>query len=321
MFASVTPGRIGRRDGDAAIGVDVGGTKVAVGLIDAASLSLLTRTTIATRRDHGGEGVLRDTDTQLKKMADEATRRGRRVVGVGLAVPEIVDLEGRITSGAVIPHWDELPVAETLGKIAPLRVEADVRAAAFAEAVLGAGRRLTYYVYLTVGTGISYSAVYKGRPVAGAHGGALNIGSSVLADLPASGSGTQHLVLERIASGHALVERYVASGGTARRAEDVLAAARHGDPLAASIVDEGARTLGNAMALLVNLLDPEALIAGGGLGSADTTFWSTAVACARCRMYSDTVRSLPILHAQLGADAGVIGAGLVGLLGGVPRKT
>ncbi|HUY45670.1 MAG TPA: ROK family protein [Streptosporangiaceae bacterium] len=293
MFAGVNAARIGRRDGDAAIGVDVGGTKVALGLIDAASLSLLTRATIPTRRDHGGADVLRDTDTQLKRMAGQAARWGRRVVGIGLA----------------------------LGKVAPLRIEADVRAAAFAEAVLGAGRHLTYYVYLTVGTGISYSAVYKGRPVAGAHGGALNIGSSVLADLPASGSGTQQLVLERIASGHALVERYVASGGTARRAEEVLAAARHGDPLAASIVDEGARTLGNAMALLVNLLDPEALIAGGGLGSADTAFWSTAVACARRRMYSDTARSLPILHAQLGADAGVIGAGLVGLLGGAPRKT
>jgi len=68
------------------------------------------------------------------------------------------------------------------------------------------------------------------------------------------------------------------------------------------------------MALLANLLDPEAMIVGGGLGSADTPYWSSAVAWARRYMYSDAARAMPIQHAELGADAGVIGAGLIGLL-------
>lgn len=313
MFAPVAASRIDRRYGRAAIGVDVGGTKTAIGLIDAATLTMVEKTEIPTGRDRGGFAVLEDINAEVKALADQAERGGRQVTGVGLAVPEIVDLSGRISSSAVIPDWATLPVADVLGSVAPVRIEADVRAAAFAESVLGAGR-WRYYLYLTVGTGISYCAVYKGRLVAGARGGALNIGSSVMADLPLDGQRRRQLVLERAASGSALVERYAAAGGMADRAEEVLEAARRGDPIATAIISDAARTLGTGMALLANLLDPEAMIIGGGLGSADTRYWSSAVAWARRYMYSDAAREMPIQHAELGADAGVIGAGLIGLL-------
>jgi glucokinase len=319
MTSRRTAAGISRHDGDAAIGVDVGGTKTAVGILDAATLSLLSSTTIPTRRSDGGKAVLEDIGAQIDVMAGCAARLGRRIRGVGLGVPEIVDPEGRITSGAVIPQWDQLAVAELLPAAVPVRVEADVRTAAFAEALLGAGQQLNYFIYLTVGTGISYSLVRDGSPVPGTRGGALNIGTSVLADIPWNARGGQReLVLEEIASGPALVRTYVAGGGTATRAEEVLAAAGAGDVLAADIVQTGGRALGTAIALLVNLLDPEAVIVGGGLGSAETAYWQHAVTCARQRSYSDAARSLPIRHAQFGAAAGVIGAALVGLLAGSP---
>jgi len=260
-----------------------------------------------------------------------------------VAVPEIVNLHGRITSNAVIPQWNELPVAAALGAIAPTVVEADVRAAAFAEASLGAGRDYGFHVFLTVGTGISYCAVGAGRPFAGAHGGALNIGTSVFAlpsedqasldgqpgtddqagadsriwakgwPSPDGQPGGREVVLERVASGSALVQRYVARGGTAQRAEDVLAAARDGDPVASEVVAVAAKALGIGIALLVNLLDPEAVITGGGLGSADTEYWSSAERWARHYAHSHAVDTV-LTRGQLGPDAGVIGAGLVGLL-------
>jgi glucokinase len=302
--------------------VDVGGTKTAIGILDSATLSLLSSATIPTRRTDGGRAVLRDIGVQIGAMAGQAARLSRHVRGVGLAVPEIVDPEGRITSGAVIPQLDQLAVSELLAAAAPVRIEADVRAAALAEAVLGAGQRLSYFIYLTVGTGISYCLVRDGTPVTGIRGGALNIGTSVLADLPESDHGVPaELVLEDTASGAALVQSYVAGGGTATRAEEVLAAARDGDELATSIAQAGARALGTAIALLVNLLDPEAVIVGGGLGSAETEYWASAVTWARRRVYSDAARSLPIRHAQLGAAAGVIGAGIVGLLASTPDRT
>jgi glucokinase len=315
VFGYASAARLDRREGKAAIGVDVGGTKVAFGLLDACTLELLAKSQIPTKRERGGESILAAVKTEAAALAATAAREGRHVVGLGLAMPEIVDLSGSITSSVVIPQWDRLPVGVALGAIAPVRVDADVRAAAFAEAVRGAGRGLSYYLYLIVGTGISYCAVHEGRPIAGAHGGALNIGTSIL-DLRPGSSDNEQPVLERIASGSALVERYVARGGATERAEDVLKAAQTGDRRARDVIREGARALGVGVALLVNLLDPEAIIVGGGLGSADTDYWNTAERWARRHMYSDIACAIPIHHAQLGPDGGVIGAGLVGLLRG-----
>jgi predicted NBD/HSP70 family sugar kinase len=321
MFADLRLSDIDRRDGTAAIGVDVGGTKTALGLIDASSLTLLDTRLIPTGRERGGEAVLRDITEHAAALATAAAREGRRTVGLGVAVPEIVDLSGRITSSAVIPRWNELPVAEVLGEIAPAVLEADVRAAAFAEASLGAGRDYGYHLFLTVGTGISYCAVGAGRPFAGAHGGALNVGTSVLALLPDEQAGPAApggpdagaFVLEQAASGSALVRRHAALGGTAQRAEDVLAAARGGNPVAAGVVEAGAKALGIGIALLLNVLDPEAVIVGGGLGSADTEYWTSARRWARHFAHEHAARTV-LMRSQIGPDAGVIGAGLVGLL-------
>jgi len=343
MFADLSLADLDRSAGAAAIGIDIGGTKTALGLIDAASLTLLATDVIPTGPERGGEAVLRDVERHAVLLAQAATELGRHTVGLGVAVPEIVNLAGQITSTAVIPRWNELPVAAVLGAIAPAVIEADVRAAAFGEASLGAGRGYGFHVFLTVGTGISYCAVGAGRPFAGAHGGALNIGTSVFAlpsgDQASPGGqpgpddqsgvrdrawangwpsvdgypGGREVVLERVASGSALVQRYVACGGTAQRAEDVLAAARDGDRAASEVVDVAAKALGIGIALLVNLLDPEAVITGGGLGSADTDYWTAAERWARHYAHSHAADTV-LTRGQLGPDAGVIGAGLVGLL-------
>lgn len=291
-----------RQPGRTALGVDVGGTKIAFGLLDAATLTLRDRRVIPAAPERGGAEVLRDVARQVEDMA---TLSRERPAGIGVAVPEIVSRSGRITSSAVIPGWNELPVAETLTKTAPARVESDVRAAAFAEAVLGAGRDLGYFVFLTVGTGISYCAVADGRPLAGVNGGALNAGTSTLvADQP---------TLEEAASGAALVRRYVARGGRAERAEDVITASEEGDEAARAVLAQGARALGVGIALLINLLDPEAVILGGGLGSAHTPYGDAAERWAAQYVHRFAAAT-PVRRGALGADAGVIGAALTGLL-------
>jgi glucokinase len=322
IYADLSLAAIRRGDGDAAIGVDVGGTKTALGLVDAAGLGLLASTVIPTGPERGGAAVLADIRAAAADLAGLAGRQGRRVTGLGLAVPEIVSPAGVITSAAVIPDWNDLPVARLLGRIAPVRVEADVRAAAFAEAVLGAGRGHEYLVYLTVGTGISYCAVYQGRPLAGARGGALNVGTTVLAVLPGACPEPGELILEHVASGSALARRYADRSGrpAAAGAAGVLSAAAGGDPDARAVLAQGAQALGLAIALLVNLLDPEAVITGGGLGSADTPYWADASACARRYLHPHAAGTV-LARAALGPDAGVIGAGLVGLQAARPARS
>jgi glucokinase len=127
------------------------------------------------------------------------------------------------------------------------------------------------------------------------------------------------VVLEDLASGRALTERYAARGGVATGVPDLLAAAEAGDQAAGAVLREGARALGLGLALLVNVLDPEAVVVGGGLGSADTPYWTAAEGYAR-RYLHGFAEGIELARGQLGPDAGVIGAGLIGLQHGAARS-
>jgi glucokinase len=193
-------------------------------------------------------------------------------------------------------------VRSALSDLAPTVVEADVRAHALAEARFGAGQPYRIFVYISVGTGISSCLVLDGRPFAGARGNALILASGPTTIVREDGS-HERQILEEFASGSAIARRF----GTAR-AERVFAAAAAGDEAARRLLSTAGEALGSSIGWLVNVLDPEALVMGGGLGLAGGIFWDQAVATARDHIWSDETRRLPMLHAALGADAGVIGA-------------
>jgi len=253
-------------------------------------------------------------------LMSAAQRQEAAILGLGVAVAELVDAAGNVTSGQTIA-WTGLPVRDRFSRLAPTVIESDVRAAALAEALFGAGREFKLFIYVTVGTGISCCLVQEGRPLAGARGNALVLASSPWSTLcPACGAAVD-LVLEEFASGPALVTRYNAGGGGRRRrvlgagprgaarcAEEVLAAVEAGDPWAREVVRTAGEALGNSIGLLVNILDPEAVIVGGGLGLAGGLYWDRVIAATREHIWAESSRSLPILPAALGVDAGLIGA-------------
>ena len=163
-------------------------------------------------------------------------------------------------------------------------VESDVRAAALAEAHFGAGRGVQELLFVIVGTGISCCLVLGGHTYAGARGNAICFGAPPL---------------EQAASGLAL-----AAAGGRERAEEVLADARLD-----SVVEAAARELGVGLAWLVNALDPATVVIGGGLGLVDR-YRELAVEAMRPLIFADNTRGLPVVPAELGMDAGVIGAAL-----------
>jgi glucokinase len=160
-----------------------------------------------------------------------------------------------------------------------------------------------------VGTGISSCLVLAGRPFAGARGNALILASSPWSTIcPACGT-EAGLVLEEFASGPALVTRYNRqSAQPAARAEEVLARVESGDLIAAEVVRSAGAALGNSVGFLINVLDPEAVVVGGGLGLAGGLYWESFENSARDHIWADATRRLPIVPAQLGVDAGLIGA-------------
>lgn len=285
---------------DVWLGLDIGGTKIAGAIVAFPNAALFARQKIPTLPARPDQEILKDCFELVRVLLHTSSARIR---GIGIGIAELVDNAGNITSAATLP-WRGLDVSGAFLQFAPTIVQADVRAAAFAEAHYGAGRAYHTFAYITVGTGISACLVQNGLPYAGVRGNALTLGSSTLS------TGTEDdFVLERVASGPALVERYNRVSTTqVESGEQVIAAMNAGDANARQVVESAAEALGLGIALYVNLFDPEAVIVGGGLGSAEGVYWDNAVASARRLIYADNARDIPILHAALGADAGLIGA-------------
>jgi glucokinase len=265
-----------------AIGVDVGGTKVAVGAVRADG-DLEHRIQLAT-----AQATPRDVANAAASVAAQLGEDAE-VLGVGVGICELVH-DGEVRSATSVP-WTTSELAEALAGIGPVAVEADVVAAAAAEAAFGAGRAFSSFLYITVGTGISHCLVVAGEPYRGAHGCAQLSGSARLT-LRCSHCG------ERVE----LSVEEVASGAAVAGASDGVAA-----------LEEAAVSLGALIALLVNVLDPEAVVVGGGLGSAGGAYWDALVRATREHVWAEHVADLPILRAGLGRDSGLVGAGWLGL--------
>lgn len=260
----------------AAVGIDVGGTKIAAGVVDTSSGEVLERRRIATHPERGGAAVLAD-------CAALAAELGGGRLPVGIALCELVDLDGRPSSGDTV-DWRALDPEAEIGAPSVV-VESDVRAAALAEARFGAGVGVSPFVFVVVGTGASACLVLDGRPYAGGRGEALVLGAPPV---------------EAVASGPAL-----ARVAGLERAEDVLAAPSH-----AGVVDDAATALGSVLAVLANALDPALVVLGGGLGTAPG-FREGVERELQERVAYPREPPLRLVASSLGADGGVVGAALV----------
>jgi glucokinase len=258
-----------------ALGIDVGGTKIAAGLVDRKSGAVLGRAETSTRPERGGPAVLAD-------CAALAAGLGDTPLPIGIGLCELVDLDGNPASGDTV-DWRGLDVPGAFGG-QRVAVEADVRAAALAESRFGVGAGVSPFLFVIVGTGASACLVVDGRPFAGAHGEALVLGAPPV---------------EALAAGPAL-----ARAAGLERAEEVLA-----DPARAALVEAAASELGRALAVLVNALDPAVVVLGGGLGAAPAYRERAARACRSLLAYPRDP-PLDVVATRLGADGGVIGAAL-----------
>jgi glucokinase len=284
-----------------AVGLDVGGTKIAGGLVRFPAGEVVARCRVATGAGRHSDDILTDA-VEMASVLAGGVPPGGHFAGVGLGVPELVDLDGRLASAATI-DWRGISLADKFANVGPVWVEADVRAAALAEARFGAGRAYRLFAYVSVGTGISHTLVQDGRPYAGARGNALVLASGPISVHCSECSAWSRTVLESVASGPALAASFHVNS-----AEDVLAAADVGNADAIRIIQDAAEALGSGIGFLVNVLDPEALVVGGGLGLAGGLYWDCLVDSVRRHVWADETRDLPIIPAGLGPDAGLLGA-------------
>jgi glucokinase len=288
------------------LGIDIGGTKIAAGVVELPSAKIIDKRIVATNPRRGPRAVL----NEVVALAASLCAGNAPVAAIGAGMCELVTNDGQLASACTL-DWPGHTLRKALQTVAPAAVESDARTAARAEAVLGAGKPFDPFVYVTIGTGISFSLVIGGKPFSGARGLAISIASGPVASVCERCGHAHEYVLEQVSGGPGLAAQYNRrAGAQVARAEEVLLAASNGDGRALDSIEHCAMLLGSGIACLVSTLDPAAVILGGGLGSADTLYRKRVEHHTRLRVFPQSIAGLPILPAALGPDAGILGAAL-----------
>ena len=291
------------------VAVDVGGTKIACAVVryenaDAAPI-ILSKRSIPTDAQQGGEVVLARILDLVDDVRAEALSHGETIVGVGVATAGRVDVNtGNIAfANEIMPGWSGQPLGDALRERFeyPSAVLGDVQSHALGEARWGAARGAQTAVVMAPGTGLGGGIVCHGKIVRGKHGFAGEIGSTM--NTLDAGDGN----LESVAAGSGIEARYAEAGGEPVDGAEISRRAAADEPLAHHIIMQAGIALGEAIAGITNLLDPDMVVIGGSVPKAGTR-WRAAVQEGFERQIPPAQRGLPILAAELGDHAPLVGA-------------
>ncbi len=288
------------------IGLDIGGTKIEGVVLDSSG-AILERRRVATRAERGYEAIV-ETAAQV---AEELLAQSDRVTGIGVGTPGAISrrsgllrnsntqcLNGRDFRGDLSRRLDR-----------PVVLENDANCFALAEALHGAGSGHGVVFGVIMGTGVGGGIVLGGR----LHPGPQHIAGewghhSIDPAGPDCYCGNRGCV-ESYLSGPAIEARYLDGAGSVASAAEVVAASRAGDDCARLVMDFFLDRFGRALANLIDVLDPDAVVLGGGLSNIDELYDQGRAAVARY-IFNDELTT-PILRNELGDSAGVIGAALL----------
>ncbi|MDR1169101.1 MAG: ROK family protein [Heliobacteriaceae bacterium] len=308
------------------IGIDVGGTNVKLALIDRNG-NILYQNTVPTRAEMGYEYTVNNIKQSVYELLKETKSTIDTIDGIGFGFPGQVDYKsGVVRLAPNIPGWADIPIAKMIEDEfhVPVCADNDVRCAALGELNFGAGAGCENLICVTVGTGIGAGLIVNGRLVRGASNAAGEIGHVKLQmhEGPLCGCGDTGC-MEAFASGPAIVamaENYIRGGKSTKYREManpeitpfvICEAAKADDPVAIRIFNVMGEYIGIGLASVVNLLNPEKIIIGGGVADAGDLLLKPLTETLKKRAMKIAGSAVEIVPAQLGNTAGVIGASLL----------
>jgi glucokinase len=302
-----------------AIGVDLGGTKMLLGVLDGDS-----KTVWESRERSAGEGEGELVELLVREVSEAQSQRpGIKAVGMG--IPATIDHEKGLAVAAVNLPIENLPIRDLVVERTglPTFVDNDANVAALAEHLFGAARGAKNAVMLTIGTGIGGGLILGGEIYRGSTGAGAELGHvAIQLDGPAcQGNCPGHGCVETLASGTALGREGLAAAesnpdsalgkllaeGSEIDGKVVTVAAQEGDETAIGVFDLVGSRLGVALASFANIFEPEVIVIGGGVIAAGELL----LAPARRELEARALRPMnrtPVVPAELGEDAGMIGA-------------
>lgn len=305
------------------VGIDIGGTKIAVS-IGTLTGKILDRRVFSSEQGRKVRQSIDYIEASLSALLGRHHIKRSEILGAGVGVPGAIDPKTQVIQKSPnLPSWEGIPLGKLLIKKLklPVFIENDANAAALGEFFFGSGRHVNHFIYMTVSTGIGSGIVVNGRLLRGEKGTAGEVGHMTMERngniCPCGKKGC----LEAYSSGTAMAT-YVKSELRRGRHSNffkklksseitgqlVARAAAQNDSLAIEARAVAADYLGMALANLINLLNPKRIILGGGVMEQTQRFWSLMMAAVKREAWPMAFKACKILRSKLGTHVGDLGA-------------
>lgn len=309
------------------IGVDVGGTGIQIGVVDR-EYRIIRESSIPTRTDIPFEEQLKHIVDCIVSTVQAAGMSEDDIESVGIGIPGIASAKTGEVIKCTNMGWNHVPFREVFNRYLkkPVHIDNDANVAALAESVAGVSAGTSSSVFITIGTGIGSGIIINGRIWSGAHHIGAELGHVIfdLDGVPCTCG--NHGCLERYCSATALIRmareavaeqpdslilRSVNMDPSRIEAKTVFDAARQEDPLAVSVYSRYIDYLAQAVASVVNLLDPEVIVLGGGVSKAGSFLLDPLTREYKQYVVFNDQPLPPVKIAVLGSEAGIIGAAML----------
>lgn len=299
-------------DEDCVLAIDIGGSKLVMGLVTRQGRIVGKR-----RVDSANMGNISALLTIIEEGANALMREypGQHPHAVGVAVPGLADSARGNWVYSPFSGIGDIPIAqhlqERLGM--PVRIQNDVNACALAERAFGTCRGVDDFLWVTVSNGIGGALVLNGRLYEGYGGYAGEIGHVCVQPGGQRCGCGNHGCLEAEAAGPAITRMYRERTGTQLPADQIAQAAKAGDAQAAEVFAASGRYIGQALACAANLLNPRLVVLGGGVSMAFSLLEAGILQQLRAGLFSAANRSLRVIPTALGYWAGLMGAAQIAM--------
>ncbi|MDP9364057.1 MAG: ROK family protein [Chloroflexota bacterium] len=302
------PGMMGEATAErgVVVGVDVGGTKTALLATDVASGEDLATDTFATPAEAGPEASITELCGAIERIVEAAGRRREELRAVGVAVPGHVNFDaGRVIEAGNLAGWSDVPLRDILARVlgVPVWVDQDGKAAALGERWRGGAKEMHNFVFLSLGTGLGAGVMINGRLRRGFHNASGEVGNFVMGRKLLGRTEDKHGNLEMLVGGPTIRRRAKEATGEEMSAAEALRRAAEDERLR-PLAEEVADYVAMAVVSIVALLDPEAIVFGGGTSEAGEAL----IDPVRERVERELTMRPALMRSVLGTDAQLHGA-------------
>jgi len=305
------------------VGIDVGGTGLKAGVVDEHG-KIISKVSCPTGVERGHEAVIADMAQLALKAIAESGYTLDDVKAIGIGIPGVQDPRtGRVPFCTNL-GWHDVPVIELMQKVIdkPVYIDNDATVAALAESVAGVSSKYKDSIFLTLGTGVGGGVILNGKVYSGTHGVGSELGHMIVVaggDLCTCGN---RGCWERYASATALIRmghecaakhpESILAGKEKLNAKDVMDAAKANDPAGLEAFDQYTTYLAMGMVNIINFMDPEVIVLGGGVSAAGEFLLKPIREKLAKMVFYKAMPYASIELATLGNDAGIIGAAMLG---------